>query len=61
MTLYDQDAIKFYMEGAQQGTKYQVMPLDVSELADELGSIYTYSYEVNGRSLECAIGKVRGA
>ena len=61
MTLYDQDAINFYIEGAQRSTNYQVVPMNISKLADELGSIYTYSYEVNGQSLECVIGKVRGA
>ena len=61
MTLYDQDAIKFYVEGAKQSTNYQVVPLNVSVLAGELESTYTYCYDVGGQSLHCAIGKVKGA
>ena len=59
MTLYDQDAIKFYMEGAQRSACYQVMPMDVSMLADELESTYTYRYQVDGRNFHTAIGKVK--
>ena len=61
MTLHDRDAIKFYMEGAQQGRNYQVVPMDVSMLDDELESPYTYRYDVDGQYLNCAIGKVKGA
>jgi hypothetical protein len=62
MTLHDRHAFQFYMEGAKKFSTYQVMPLNVLEIADGLENIYTYGhYGDNGRKEYFAIGKVKGA
>jgi len=42
MTLYDRDALSFYMEEMKRDDHYLVFPMDVSRLSHEMGSIYTY-------------------
>ena len=59
MTLHDRDAFKFYMEGVQRSPDYRVIPLDVSELADELESIYTFRHYIDYPTSGFAIGKVK--
>ena len=59
MTLHDRDVFKFYTEEIQRNAVYRVAPMDVSELADELESIYTYSHSDSYSRLEFAIGKVK--
>ena len=60
MTLYDRDAFTFYMEGVQRNSNYQVIPVDVSEFAYELESIYTYRHDVGTAPWYFVIGKVKG-
>jgi hypothetical protein len=64
MTLHDRTAYAYYTEGAKKNGSYTVIPFNVSEIADGLESIYTYTCWVNdGRTQghKCfAIGKVKG-
>jgi len=64
MTLHDRTAYAYYTEGAKKNSSYRVIPFNVSEIADGLESIYTYTYWVDdGRTQghKCfAIGKVKG-
>ena len=59
MTLYDRDAYELYTEGVQRNTDYRVIPMGVSELTNELESIYTYSHGAGYDCLQFAIGKVK--
>ena len=62
MTLYDREAFELYTEGVQRITGYRVVPIDVSEPADELESIYTFSHDHDIPRYPClqfAIGRVK--
>ena len=59
MNLYERNAFNFYIEGARKASGYHVVPCDVSEIADGLEDIYSYSYIGPGfQRVTVAIGKV---
>jgi len=60
MTLHDRHAFEYYYEGAKTAGSYRVMPADVSEISDGLGTIYTYChYDRDTQMATYAIGKVK--
>ena len=60
MTLYERNAFNFYIKGTRKASGYRVILLDVSEIRDELESIYTYvQSDEMGQLAAFAIGKVK--
>jgi hypothetical protein len=63
MTLYDQNAFKFYMEGAKRIHAFKVIPMNVTTIASGLENIYTYRHwdgvSSGSGALYFAIGKVK--